>query len=96
MPRILWRWRAMRAAIALAFLSGAQLLPLSTIAHADWSQAAPWCAALGGTLGGFDCGYYSFEQCMATARGLGGYCSPNPRALHDAPRKPRRTRGPYR
>ena len=56
---------------------------------AAWSQAAPWCANLGGSFGSYDCSYYTFEQCMATARGLGNSCAPNPRALYE-PLPPRR------
>jgi len=42
------------------------------------NQTAPWCASQGGRGGGFDCSFYTFEQCMATARGLGGSCAQNP------------------
>jgi len=51
------------------------------IAHAG-SQAAPWCAAMGGQSSAWDCSYYTFEQCMATARGLSNMCAPNPRAQY--------------
>jgi hypothetical protein len=43
---------------------------------------------------GFDCSYYTFEQCMATARGLGNSCSPNPRAVLN-PRAQVRPRARY-
>jgi Protein of unknown function (DUF3551) len=62
-------------------------------AEAGWSQLAPWCAYLGGFGGNFDCSYHTLEQCLATARGLGGFCSPNPRVSHDPYWKPRRSRG---
>jgi uncharacterized protein DUF3551 len=55
---------------------------------------APWCANLGGRDGGWDCGYYSFEQCMATARGLSNNCQPNPWALAAPPPQQRRARRP--
>jgi hypothetical protein len=45
---------------------------------------------MGGRDGGWDCGYYTFEQCMATARGLGGSCAPNPWAIYAAPNPPPR------
>jgi hypothetical protein len=40
------------------------------------ADAGPW----GGTfrLGSTSCGYSSSEDCMATVRGLGGFCCPNP------------------
>jgi len=45
---------------------------------------------MGGQFG-FDCGFYSYQQCMETARGLGNSCAPNPRYLA-SPRSPRKTR----
>jgi len=54
------------------------------------SRVPPWCAYMGGQFG-FDCGFYSYQQCMETARGLGNSCAPNPRYLA-SPRSPRKTR----
>ena len=42
-------------------------------AHAE----APWCA-YGVKAGGTNCGFYSYEQCMATLSGNAGYCARNP------------------
>jgi hypothetical protein len=44
------------------------------------AQYAPWCFSDSGRddSGAVTCTFYSFEQCMATARGIGGSCSPNP------------------
>jgi Protein of unknown function (DUF3551) len=36
-----------------------------------------WCVA-NGADGGEHCGFETFEQCLATARGAGGACSPSP------------------
>jgi hypothetical protein len=45
---------------------------------ADGAQAAPWCAQYGGGRGGgTNCGFYSFQQCMATIWGNGGFCTQN-------------------
>jgi hypothetical protein len=52
-------------------------------------QAAPWCAATGGFGSAWDCSYYTFEQCMATARGLSNYCAQNPRYIAKQSRKAR-------
>jgi hypothetical protein len=42
------------------------------------AQAAPWCAHYSGRGGGgTNCGFYSFQQCMATVSGIGGYCARN-------------------
>lgn len=82
---------ALKVAVALGTLAGTAELT-GTAARADWAQAAPWCANMGGRDGGWDCGYHTFEQCMATARGLGGSCAPNPRALAAPKPPPRRVR----
>ena len=82
--------------VALGLLAGmTALVWSSTGARADWRQLAPFCAFLGGSSG-FDCSYYTFEQCMETARGLGGYCSPNPRLTLSPHPPPSRGRRPYR
>jgi hypothetical protein len=44
------------------------------------SQADPykWCAQYGGRGGGGrNCGFVTWEQCMATVSGIGGFCEPN-------------------
>jgi len=39
----------------------------------------PWCVQyFGGLSGGTSCTFYSYEQCMQTARGNGAYCYQNP------------------
>jgi uncharacterized protein DUF3551 len=44
-------------------------------------QAEPykWCAQYGGANrgGARNCGFVSWEQCMATVSGIGGTCEPN-------------------
>jgi hypothetical protein len=44
-------------------------------------QAAPykWCAQYGGFWGGGgrNCGFVTYQQCMATVSGIGGFCEPN-------------------
>jgi hypothetical protein len=45
--------------------------------HAD-AQNYPWCAYYsGGRGGGTNCGFTTFDQCMATVSGIGGYCTLN-------------------
>jgi hypothetical protein len=86
------RLSTLKVAIMLGAVFCAGMLDSRHVARADWRQLAPWCAYLGGLSGSFDCSYYSLEQCLATARGLGNYCSPNPRAAYLPPRPPRRPR----
>jgi hypothetical protein len=66
------------------------LLALTALAALDLRPAAgenrPWCFQDTGK-GATSCGFTSFEQCMMTARGLGGICKQNPSYLqYDAHR----------
>jgi Protein of unknown function (DUF3551) len=56
--------------IAVASIMLAALLPCT-----NGADAAPWCAQYG--TGGTNCGFYSFEQCLAARSGNGGFCSEN-------------------
>jgi len=50
---------------------------MNTPAHA---QNYPWCEYLGGGMGGGggrNCGFNTFEQCLATISGIGGTCQQN-------------------
>jgi len=43
------------------------------------AQNYPWCAYYNFQHGGAtNCGWVTFEQCLATVRGIGGSCGPNP------------------
>jgi Protein of unknown function (DUF3551) len=55
---------------AIAILS---LMLAMTPARAEGS----WCARYGGGSGGTNCGFYSFDQCMAAISGNGGFCRQN-------------------
>lgn len=43
------------------------------------AQNYPWCAyyAMGDDGGGTNCGFVSYEQCMTTLSGMGGFCMLN-------------------
>jgi hypothetical protein len=44
------------------------------------AEEYPWCAYYTGREGGAtNCGFVSYQQCMATVTGIGGNCQPNPR-----------------
>jgi len=58
------RWIGLIASIAVAASSAAR------------AQNYPWCSNFHDGAG-TNCGFSSYEQCMATARGSGGYCAPN-------------------
>ena len=57
----------------------APIMALAAIATGAPAQAQnyPWCAYWAGTGGARNCGFVSFEQCMATARGAGASCQRN-------------------
>jgi Protein of unknown function (DUF3551) len=52
------------------------LLGMATIGTRTEAQNYPWCAHYGG-LGGTNCGFTTYEQCMATISGMGGSCMQN-------------------
>jgi hypothetical protein len=79
-------WRTQLAALWIVLAAAAW--DAGTAAHAR-SQMAPWCAWNPG-IGNYDCSYYTHNQCMATAWGLGGLCVPNPRVGYAEPVRYRR------
>ncbi len=59
------------------------------------AQNYPWCAQYSKGGDGLNCGFVSFEQCMETVRGIGGFCMRN--NTYQPPRGPRpSTRAPRR
>lgn len=78
-----------------------RLLPMLAVfaglatATAAQAQNYPWCAQYSGNMGGaMNCGFSSFDQCMATARGMGAFCVQN--TLYQPPAAPRSTPRPRR
>jgi hypothetical protein len=67
----------MRSIIAALALSLVGLAATSGAAHAEITY--PWCAQYSGSNlgGGRNCGFWTFEQCMATVSGIGGFCEVN-------------------
>jgi hypothetical protein len=42
------------------------------------AQNYPWCAYYGSTHdGGTNCGFVTFQQCLDTVSGIGGFCNVN-------------------
>jgi hypothetical protein len=69
--------KAMLPTLALAAVAiGAAMVGAAAPAQA---QNYPWCAyyAMGEDGGGTNCGFVSYEQCMATLSGMGGFCIQN-------------------
>jgi predicted exporter len=69
-----------RAASAVFAFSALVTIDLVTIAvpQSDAATYRPWCAQYYGRSSATNCGFVSYEQCMATARGAGAYCIQNP------------------
>ena len=66
------RWNRFTAAALIAVTGGVLGTPT---AHADPYR---WCAVYGGKGGGgTNCGFVTYEQCMATVSGSGGFCNVN-------------------
>jgi hypothetical protein len=40
------------------------------------AHAGPWCAFYDAST--YNCGFQTYQQCLETVRGAGGYCRPNP------------------
>ena len=38
------------------------------------AQNYPWCAYYDGSFGGTNCGFTTFQQCLDTVSGIGGFC----------------------
>jgi hypothetical protein len=47
------------------------------------AQNYPWCADY--ASGGTNCGFVTFQQCLATLSGMGGFCNRNTQYVPGAP-----------
>jgi hypothetical protein len=59
-------------AVAMLFLMLFMMIVTTPSAQAEGS----WCANYSGN-GGTNCGFYSFQQCMAAVSGAGRFCTQN-------------------
>src|SRR5262245_20844732 len=75
---MLWTWRfAMRRILTVLALGLLSVAGDMAPASAD-TITYPWCANYnGGRGGGRNCGFWTYQQCMFTVWGNGGYCEPN-------------------
>ena len=46
------------------------------------AQNYPWCAVYNDGSGSKNCGFASFQQCLADVSGIGGFCTQANDALH--------------
>jgi hypothetical protein len=62
----------------LSFVALLLLAVAAAAAAPALAQNYPWCAHIdAGADEAVNCGFVSFEQCMATVRGMGGFCMAN-------------------
>ena len=74
----------MRAILMMSAILSAFALLAPTASHADPYK---WCAQYSGKDGGGrNCGFVTWEQCMATVSGIGGYCERN--SFYSGPETP--------
>jgi len=52
---------------------------VATVADGSGAKAQnyPWCAFYDAGDEAINCGFVSFDQCLATVRGIGGFCDRN-------------------
>jgi hypothetical protein len=72
-------------------LIGTTLFLMMFAAGSGTASAAPWCAYYDAYT--YNCGFRTFEQCLATISGAGGFCQRNP---YEQGRPERRTHRRYR
>jgi hypothetical protein len=81
---------SMHRIASLAAVLGAFAVALLFMTAPVQAREYPWCARYDWTTR--NCGFVSFQQCLATVHGIGGRCEPNP--LYR--RAPARQRKPVR
>ena len=47
------------------------------LANLAEAQNYPWCAYYSEPFGGTNCGFTTFQQCLDTVSGIGGFCNWN-------------------
>ena len=82
--------------IKAAVIALTAVAPLALGADCAVAQGQAWCL-FGGDSGAGSCGYYTFEQCLASRAGGSSFCAPNPNYPGNRPDTNRPTRsGPRR
>jgi len=70
-----------------ALLVAGILLAAVAVSTRAEAQNYPWCAYYGRGHG-TNCGFTTFEQCMATVSGIGGFCDINTQYIPPGPPAP--------
>ncbi|MEI9805226.1 MAG: DUF3551 domain-containing protein [Pseudolabrys sp.] len=67
-----------RLTLVSAGLAAIAVIGIPGAAQPARAAEYPWCAQYGGDdQGGRNCGFSTYEQCMATVSGMGGGCERN-------------------
>jgi hypothetical protein len=69
----------MRTATIFAVIVAAMSLSTHTTPARAQAREYPWCARY--DAWSYNCGFATFQQCLATISGAGGICERNPRAV---------------
>ncbi|HVY59060.1 MAG TPA: DUF3551 domain-containing protein [Xanthobacteraceae bacterium] len=78
--------------LVLGVLALSALVFTAAPSAAQYTLRYPWCAYYGGPgTSTYNCGFSTFQQCLATISGIGGYCDRNP-YYRGRPEPPRRRR----
>jgi uncharacterized protein DUF3551 len=64
-------------------------------ASASEARTWPWCATYNDAYGSRNCGFATFQQCLATVSGIGGFCGQNPMFRPGVEARPGRTARRY-
>jgi hypothetical protein len=66
-------------AVRLILFTLAVVTAASAVMPAAQADPYKWCAQYGGGRGGGgrNCGFVTYEQCMQTIQGMGGFCERN-------------------
>jgi Protein of unknown function (DUF3551) len=68
----------MKSPVSISHVLGvAATLAVAALASPAQAQNYPWCAHYGTPYDDTSCGFTSYEQCMASVSGIGGFCEKN-------------------
>jgi Protein of unknown function (DUF3551) len=78
---MLWHQRDIgRSAMRILFCKLAMVVVIAGIGTRAEAQNYPWCADYAG-FGSQNCGFSTFQQCLAALSGNGGFCNANTQCL---------------
>jgi Protein of unknown function (DUF3551) len=76
--------------MAISGLGAITLLTAAGFAAPAQAQDYPWCLISSAYEGGENCGFTTYEQCLASRLGIGGFCQVNTQYRASGASTPRR------